>query len=525
MNTRSWAAICLLLLLLMLFPGINHGIWRPDEPRVAGICAGMAYSGDYGIPYLNGRPFLEKPPLYFMAGALSGSVFGKDKDISYRLVSLSFCILTLIIVYFMVSGREGYIYALIAAGILATSWEFFQISRWIQVDIALVFGVVLAMYAYLGLIEHYRIRDSILLGIALGVTFMVKGLVGVGIIGAAIITDIIRQKDIRLIWRIKPYIVIALMLVPIAPWIVYLFHTGGWPFVREVIVVNNIGRFTGATEALSLGHHHGIMYYLDHFPRDFLPWTFLFIPAFIRSIRGFKDDPYISWFIGPFILLCLASTKRGVYLVPLYPAAACMIASFLECGIHKKWEDVMLKITWAVAILFCIAPFIGIFIGYPTAGISLGIVSVAALIVVARQRVFKHVKGFSLVVVICIGIGCSTTIYYDYMKPRQDFLGFTKKALSAAQGSDIVILSPDEIFEGVLPMLTGKTFKEVVHPKDIKKGGLFIWAERHDAVLNALKERAGVDIILEQKIGSKQARLAYIMPDGLMHKSNIEECL
>jgi hypothetical protein len=178
-----------------------------------------------------------------------------------------------------------------------------------------------------------------------------------------------------------------------------------------------------------------------------------------------------------------------------------------------------------IAIGSCIAPFIGIFIGYPALGISLGIVSVAALIVFARQRVFKHVKGFPLVVVICIGISCSTTIYYDYMKPRQDFLGFTRKALSAAQGSDIVILSPDEIFEGVLPMLTGKTFKEVVHPKDIKEGGIFIWAERHNAVLNAFKERARVDIILEQKIGNKQARLAYIMLDGLMHKSNIEECL
>lgn len=53
----------------MSLPGFRHGLWRPDELRVAGICAEMARSHDFCVSHLNGRPFLEKPPLYFALGA------------------------------------------------------------------------------------------------------------------------------------------------------------------------------------------------------------------------------------------------------------------------------------------------------------------------------------------------------------------------------------------------------------------------------------------------------------------------
>jgi hypothetical protein len=70
---------------------------------------------------------------------------------------------------------------------------------------------------------------------------------------------------------------------------------GGWPFIREVILVNYIMRFTGSTEGAILGHQHGILYYGDALPMNMLPWTFLGIPAFVASMRSFRHDPYLSW--------------------------------------------------------------------------------------------------------------------------------------------------------------------------------------------------------------------------------------
>ena len=117
------------ILFLTLLPGIQHGLWRPDEPQVAGVCAEMAYQKDFVVPRLNGQPFLEKPPLYYALGAALGTVFGEDHDLSYRFVSIFFACLTLFITFRMVSMRSGIMSGLLASGVLASAWGFFRLAR------------------------------------------------------------------------------------------------------------------------------------------------------------------------------------------------------------------------------------------------------------------------------------------------------------------------------------------------------------------------------------------------------------
>ncbi|HPR53162.1 MAG TPA: glycosyltransferase family 39 protein, partial [Deltaproteobacteria bacterium] len=128
---RKKLLIGLLFLALFLVPGLRHGLWLPDEPRVAGICSEMVRTGDYIVPHLNGRAFLEKPPLYFAVAALFGSLVDTDSEVPYRLASLLFSVLTILLTFGMTNTRHGVIAGLMAGGILASSWEFFKISRWI----------------------------------------------------------------------------------------------------------------------------------------------------------------------------------------------------------------------------------------------------------------------------------------------------------------------------------------------------------------------------------------------------------
>jgi hypothetical protein len=44
---------------------LDHSLWTPDEPRVAEIAREMAPTGDFLVSHLSGKPFLEKPPLFF----------------------------------------------------------------------------------------------------------------------------------------------------------------------------------------------------------------------------------------------------------------------------------------------------------------------------------------------------------------------------------------------------------------------------------------------------------------------------
>jgi 4-amino-4-deoxy-L-arabinose transferase-like glycosyltransferase len=508
---KTWVFISIVSLSFFIIPGFNHGLWRPDEPRVAGTCAEMVRTGDYVVPHLNGKPFLEKPPLYYAMGAVAGSVLGEDKDYPYRIVSLLFGIITIIITFLIASRNGGPVMGAIAGGILASSWEFFMLARWVQVDIILVFGVTLAMFSYQRLTDSSKVMDSITLGFATGIAFMAKGLVGPAIIAAAIIADIIRRKDIVTVWRIRPFVIIAFILIPILPWILALWDRGGWPFIREVIVVNNLMRFTGAPEGAALGHQNGPLYYLEHFPGNFLPWTLIFVPALITSVRKFKDDPYISWFLGPFILLSIASTKRGLYLVPLYPAAACMTANWLENVRLMKWEDIFLKISWVIAIAGCLAPLSGIFLGMPALGICMCLLSVLSCTLITRGDM-KNYKGISLVMVTCIAMCACTTLYFHYMMPKKDYLGFARRAVTMAGSNEIVLLHPDETLEGAFPIVTGKTMKVLSSPADIRSEGVYLWAKKEDTFIKALNRQVRVDVLLENKIGDKILRIARIIP-------------
>jgi 4-amino-4-deoxy-L-arabinose transferase-like glycosyltransferase len=508
LRDRTIILFCAILFLTLL-PGMQHGLWRPDEPQVAGVCAGMAYTQDFVVPRLNGDPFLEKPPLYYAFGAALGLVFGKDNDLSYRLVSILFAGLTLFIVFRIASMREGTMNGLLASGVLASSWGFFRLARWIQVDMSLVFFVTLAMYAYIRLSEKSTRWHSMLMGLSIGLSFMAKGFVGPVIIAAAILTDLILKRDLSIIKKIRPLWALAMMFITALPWILALYEKGGLPFLREVIVVNNLMRFTGAPEGAALGHMHGPLYYLRFFPVKFLPWTFALIPALISSLRKTKGDPYLGWFIGPFLLLSIASAKRDVYLIPLFPACACMTASWLSRAGKVKWEELILNAIWGIALLLAFAPLLGIFFGRPVLGVILGFLSFAGIYKITQWRGRDVVR---LVMVMCVTLSIAMTLYYNVKKEKRDYLGFTREAVRQAAGSEIVILMPDEIFEGTLPMITGKTYTVLGIRENIRGNGLYLWADKHNQGIQEMKKIGKVDIVLEKKIGERYARLAFIKP-------------
>jgi 4-amino-4-deoxy-L-arabinose transferase-like glycosyltransferase len=508
MKERTILLFCTILFLTLL-PGIQHGLWTPDEPQVAGVCAEMAYKKDFVVPRLNGRPFLEKPPLYYALGAISGTIFGKDEDLSYRLVSIFFACLTLFITFRMVSMRSSVMSGLLASGILASAQGFFKLARWIQVDVSLVFFVTLAMYAYRKLSGKSTRRDSILMGLGVGLSFMAKGFVGPAIIAAAVVTDVILKKDLSIIKKIRPLWILAIMLVTVLPWIIALYGRGGLSFLREVIVVNNLMRFTGAPEAAALGHMHGPLYYLSRFPKEFLPWTFAFIPALISSLRKAKEDPYLPWFIGPFLLLSVASAKRSLYLMPLFPACACMTALWLSRADKLRWEELIVRVIWGIAVLLAFTPFVGIFFGRPVLGVILGLLSLVSLSIIVNWRARGAI---GLVMVMCISLSAAMTVYYSSMREKRDYLGFTRETLSMAKGSEIMVLGPDEIFEGTLPLITGRALKWVGRPRDIREEGLYIWADKDDIFIRNVEQVANVEIVLEKKLGIRHARLAFVTP-------------
>jgi 4-amino-4-deoxy-L-arabinose transferase-like glycosyltransferase len=519
--SRQQFALILCAFIFILLAGIDHGIWRPDEPYVAGICSGVAQTHEFVAPMLNGRPFLEKPPLYYSVAGLSGIIFGPKSDIAFRLASLLFSSLTLLTVFLFLRRKEGTEAALISALVLATLWEFFRISRWVLVDISLVFGVTLAMFSWMKLAEETKpVVNTMAFGLAIAIAFMAKGMVGPGIIGAAVLADMIRKRDFRLMYKCRPDIMLAFTLLPVTLWVAALWMSGGWPYVREVLVVNNLMRFTGAAEAASLGHHHGIFYYFGKFPGVLMPWTLVFIPSFILAMKRYRQEPSLSWLIGPFILLSLASTKRALYLAPLLPACSILITSWLNEPVKATWERAALNITWGLVIAGAAAPFAGIFLGVPLLGIIAGFISIGALMLIDWDLGLRR-TSLALTLSLSIVMSMSMSVYYKYRQPQEDYLSVTRQALAVARNDQIRIIEDKEILEGVLPMLAGHKVENVPSADMIKIPGYYLWSEnKNEKIFTEMKMQRCFNLLLDKPIGhDRNIRLAYVYPCAAVSQS------
>src|SRR5580704_3637006 len=88
-DSTAWRGPALLLLLLLpgllLYPCLSFYLFEPDEGRYAEIPREMLERGDWIVPYLQGEPYLDKPPLLYWLVMLSYQVFGIS-DAAARLV-------------------------------------------------------------------------------------------------------------------------------------------------------------------------------------------------------------------------------------------------------------------------------------------------------------------------------------------------------------------------------------------------------------------------------------------------------
>ncbi len=73
----GWATLILATLYVCYFSHLGAiGVVGPDEPRYAWIARDMVETGDWVTPRLYGKPWFEKPPLFYWGAALCFKLFG-----------------------------------------------------------------------------------------------------------------------------------------------------------------------------------------------------------------------------------------------------------------------------------------------------------------------------------------------------------------------------------------------------------------------------------------------------------------
>jgi 4-amino-4-deoxy-L-arabinose transferase-like glycosyltransferase len=344
--------VILICLVTLVFGIAGHALWTADEPREAEIAREMSMvikarimgddvggRTDWAVPYLAGKPFVEKPPLYYWLSALMMLTAGRliGMTVAARAISAICGALTLGVIWLVLREYLGRYRALGAVLILVTTAGFFQAAHWILIDPLLMLLITAAiLFLFYGL---DRDRRFFLLGayLAAGLAFLTKGFVAWGLL--AIPWTVLLVLYFNKIRR-RPFLHLVGILLLIGPglvWVLSFYEQGGALLWEEWFINNNIGRFLGQT---THSHIRGPFYYLGLVPLLLLPWTPLLIGwVFQRDRLRYGDlkpgarrllKVAASWALGGLILLSFSGTKRTIYLYPLLPGFACLAAFSLD---------------------------------------------------------------------------------------------------------------------------------------------------------------------------------------------------
>ncbi len=500
MSGRQKSVFYLALLLITVIPlfsfGLsNHGLWTADEPRVAEIGREMALSGNWAVPTLNQEPFLEEPPLYYASLAAAFRAFGPS-DVVARIPSAVFSFVGIIALYFLGSLLLGPRTGFIASVVMATCGEYFRVAHWVIVDSALTCFVILALVFFImAYLSNGRPKRSILYGlcyVSCTLAFYVKGFIGVVIPGLAVLTFLAFDRNLREVLRMHLWLGVLIFLAMTLPWFLSLWHQGGNEYLKVFFVHNHLERFAGG----STGHSQPVYYYLVQFPTAFLPWGILTVPVFFRSLCRQNDTQgragkgtllMLCWFAAGFIFLSVASTKRALYLMPLFAPASLLTAAYIDATMTglavKTWEKTFIHIFGLFPLLAGIAavPALAVVsrkLGFdlPAKELVLTIFFSAAAVIFSAVALWKPGKEMprfwmfssaSVLSLLFLGLTAAIPVL-DHFK---SFVPFCEEVQAAVPSSaPLYAWQPDETLKGAVPFYTGRFLKDLDSVSQLENG-------------------------------------------------------
>ena len=331
----------LLALVLVVAPLVaNAPLFDPDEGLHAAIAQEMNLRHDYITPTFLGEPFLDKPILFFWAEAASLRVFG-DRELAVRLPPLLFGVLGMLGVAALGRAMLDEATGLVAGIVYGTMLLPLGVSQVAVHDVAVV-PLLCAACAVIA-----RGRNPWLAGVALGLSILTKGLVGVaftGLFGIAIVAC-----DRRTLARVAVALAVAVAIAVLValPW--YLAMERAHPgYLHYYFVERHLQGYLTATQRHA---GRGWWYYLPIVIGGSLPWTG-YLAGAARAARGSRPLRIAmwTWFALGLLFLSAAESKLVTYILPVFPALALLVADTIVSarGFRDRAGFVTLAVTLAL---------------------------------------------------------------------------------------------------------------------------------------------------------------------------------
>jgi 4-amino-4-deoxy-L-arabinose transferase-like glycosyltransferase len=331
--------------LVPIFGGDGIGLVGADEPRYAQVAREMLARHDYITPILYGRPWLEKPALYYWRAMFSFREFGVH-DWSARLPSASFAFVLIVLIYLhMRRFRPGG--QLDAALLTASCAAILSFARGASTDMQLAAPFCIGMlgwYAWYETGSKFWLFD---LYFFVGAATLAKGPVAPFLAIVIITIFAALRKEWSLLRRSVWWPGIGLYFAMVLPWFIAVQKRNP-NFLRVFFLEHNIERF--ATNRFE--HEQHFWYYIPVILLGLMPWAVIAIAALTDAVKDsiaewkarrakhhYMGHPragdafpefLVLWALIPIVFFTFSESKLPGYVLPSIPPLTILSGDYLN---------------------------------------------------------------------------------------------------------------------------------------------------------------------------------------------------
>jgi 4-amino-4-deoxy-L-arabinose transferase-like glycosyltransferase len=351
----AWLVLILATLYVCYFHNLGAiGFVGPDEPRYAWIARAMVETGDWVTPRLYGKPWFEKPVLYYWGAALSFKLFGVS-EAAARLPSAVTALLATLALAWLALRLYGAETARWLLLLLPTTVGMIGFSHAAATDMPfagmLTIGMVCAAVV-LGLVRDANAPilprtpwlALLLFGFFLGLAVLAKGPAAIILSGGAVLVWAILTKRWRDAFHCLHPIAIVSFCATALPW--YILCARRNPdFFRVFIIEHNFKRYLTP----EFRHIQPFWFYIPILLIAFIPWTlpliWLGVSGLLRSWRERLVSPVLifllAWPVFCILFFSTSQSKLPGYILPAIPPIGLMLAaSFVKLPetVHRAFR-------------------------------------------------------------------------------------------------------------------------------------------------------------------------------------------
>ena len=291
---------------------------------------------------------------------------------------------------------------------------------------------------------------------------------------------LILQKDWRGIREMKLLTGMLLFLGIVLCWYLPAVWKGGRDYLDQTLFLHSIARYS---QGWSKGQP--IYYYLYDFPTGFFPWI-LFIPsAFVyaysmKMVEKRREFFFLTiWFVVIFVFFSLSKGKRGIYLLPLFPAASLLVGKLLQDFISSQMDHfrqgwIFLPIYFLLGVMFVAGAVVPWLVSIKFPSFMLYSLPLAFLLVGGSVTMFilYRFKNLGAMFLLFIGVLAAGYFYtaravFPHINNYKSARFISQEVLSRVQpGEKLAVYgrlstAPYNFYTGIVPIL------DLVYPKNL----------------------------------------------------------